>query len=102
MSCSPSIEQFAIRQNATPFTTSSAFWAFSLREAFRFEMARAVRLLRLSLQLSEALTLRWRNPDPEANRLALVLLRGVSEQGEIWPTIIHVTTPVQLLSLGPR
>ena len=38
MSCSPSIEQFAIRQNATPFTTSSAFWAFSLREAFRFEM----------------------------------------------------------------
>ena len=40
MSCSPCIEQFAIRRNATPFTTSSTFCAFSLREAFLFEMAR--------------------------------------------------------------
>jgi hypothetical protein len=42
MSCSPSIEQFAIRQNATPLPASTAFQGFSLSDAFRPEMLRAV------------------------------------------------------------
>ena len=41
-SCSPSIEQFAIRQNATPFPASSAFQGFRLSDAFRPEMLRAI------------------------------------------------------------
>jgi hypothetical protein len=80
MACSPSIEQFALRQNARPLSTFSTFWAFSLREAFRFEMAGAVWPGYCPKSATpRALRLRWRNPEPEANRLALALLRSASE-----------------------